>query len=475
MTKVAYVAGREFLATVTTKGFVLGILATPLLIGLIIFLMPRYLTKAPPKVAGQVVVIDPTGAVAGPLAAYLAPERFAERREKTKRDIEDATPEALRAQAKASPGGEAAMQRSIDTALGDVPQLTVVQAAGGTTLDAEKAPLKLALPAPGSGPVPRLALIVVQPDAVRPAGGGAAFGSYELFVRNKLDDRLVDDLRAGMRDAIVAARLRDSGLDPARITSLTSVPRPESRTVTADGERTTNKELNMLLPAAFMILLLVSVMTSGQYLLTSTVEEKSNRVVEVLLSAISASQLMTGKILGQMAVGLLVLALYAGLGMLALVSFATMGLLDPVLLVYLLVFYVLAYFTFASLMAAVGSAVNEMREAQSMMMPIMMLLMVPWILWLPLSREPNSALAVVLSFLPPFGNFVMLLRLTSTSPPPLWQVGLSIAASAVGAYAALWFAAKVFRVGLLMFGKPPTFGTLVRWARMSSQGESRTV
>jgi ABC-2 type transport system permease protein len=72
-----------------------------------------------------------------------------------------------------------------------------------------------------------------------------------------------------------------------------------------------------------------------------------------------------------------------------------------------------------------------------------------------------------MSFIPPIGNFVMILRLTSTSPPPLWQALLAIAVGALGVWFALWFAAKIFRVGLLMYGKPPTFGTLIRWARMS--------
>ena len=270
-----------------------------------------------------------------------------------------------------------------------------------------------------------------------------------------------------MREAIVAARLEASGFDAVRIKVLTEVPRPDSRTVTAEGERTTNRELNIILPAAFMILLLVSVMTSGQSLLTSTVEEKSTRVVEVLLSAVSPMELMTGKIVGQMAVGLLVLVLYAGLGLLALVSFATLGLIDPILLVFLLIFFVLAFFMFASMMAAIGSAVNEMREAQSLMTPIMMILMIPWILWLPLSREPNSLLAVVLSFVPPFSSFVMLLRMTSASPPPMWQAWVSVVVGVAGVYAALVFAAKVFRIGLLMYGKPPSFGTLIKWARMS--------
>ena len=102
----------------------------------------------------------------------------------------------------------------------------------------------------------------------------------------------------------------------------------KSRTVTAEGERGTNEVLNILLPAGFMILLLVSVLTSGQYLMTTTVEEKSSRVVEVLLSAVSPMQLMTGKILGQMAVGFVILALYAGLGVRRLVTFAVLGVLD---------------------------------------------------------------------------------------------------------------------------------------------------
>jgi ABC-2 type transport system permease protein len=467
MKKILHVAGREFMATVTTKGFVFGILVAPLAIGLIIFLTPRYLTKVPPKVEGQVVVIDPTGAVAEGVAAYLTPERFAERREKTRLDIEEATPEALRRQAEATPGAGAAMKQSIDTALGSVPRIQVVALPGGTDQEEAKAPLKVPLPDRGARPDTKLAVIIVKANAVRPANGQETYGTYEMFVRDKLDDRLVDDLHAAMREAIVASRLQAAGFDAARMKVLTSVPRPDSRTVTAGGERKTNKELNIILPAAFMILLLVSVLTSGQYLLTSTVEEKSNRVVEVLLSAVSPMELMTGKILGQMGVGLLVLALYAGLGLLALVSFATLGLVDPFLLVFLLIFFVLAYFMFASMMAAVGSAVNEMREAQSLMTPIMMILMVPWLLWMPISREPNSWLAIVLSFVPPFSSFVMLLRMTSVSPPPMWQAWLSVAIGAAGVYAALVFAAKVFKVGLLMYGKPPTFGTLIKWARMS--------
>ena len=118
-------------------------------------------------------------------------------------------------------------------------------------------------------------------------------------------------------------------------------------------------------------------------------------------------------------------------------------------------------------MAAIGAAVNEMREAQTLMTPVMIITILPWILWMPISQDPNGILATVLSFIPPLSTFTMLLRITSTAPPPVWQIWLSIAVGVVGVYASLWFAAKVFRIGLLMYGKPPTFGTLIRWVRMA--------
>jgi ABC-type Na+ efflux pump permease subunit len=235
--------------------------------------------------------------------------------------------------------------------------------------------------------------------------------------------------------------------------------------VTAEGEGRTNEILNRLIPMALMGLLLMSVLMSGQYLLTTTIEEKSSRVVEVLLSALSPMELMIGKILGQCAVGLLVLALYLGLGLMALLSFASLGLLDPSLIVFLLVFYLLAYLSVGAFMAAIGSAVNELREAQGLMTPVMLIIMIPWFLWMPISRDPNSTLATVLTFVPPLSNFVIMLRLASSTPPPLWQTLMAIAVGAAGVGASLWFAGRVFRIGLLMYGKPPNLATLVRWAR----------
>ena len=161
------------------------------------------------------------------------------------------------------------------------------------------------------------------------------------------------------------------------------------------------------------------------------------------------------------------LAVYAGIGIYALAIFALIGALQLHLIVYMLIFFLIAYFIIGSLMAAIGSAVNDMREAQALMTPVMLVQILPWILWLPISRNPDSLFSIVLSFLPPINCFVMLLRMTSSTPPPWWQVGISIALGLAAAYGALLFAGKVFRVGLLMFGKPPDFRTLIRWVRMA--------
>ncbi|MEN8164796.1 MAG: ABC transporter permease [Acidobacteriota bacterium] len=458
MKKILHVALREFLSTVLTKGFIIGVLVTPVLIGFMVIMLPMLMNEEPPRIEGEIAVIDPTGEVVQGLAAYLKPEAIAERRSETQAKAQEVMEQI--------PGGaaNAAMaQPSLDALLGEVPDLDIVSLNGGNDLEPEKDRLV----GGESGPESRLALITVHSDAVQRTEGQEAFGSYDLFVREKLDDRIIDELRRGMRSTIVDARIRQTDLDRATIEALTRVPRISSTTVTEKGEKETNEVLNMLLPAGFMILLLISVMTGGQYLLTTTVEEKSSRVVEVLLSAVSPMQLMTGKILGQMGVGLVILALYAGMGVAGLVSFAMLGLLDLSLLFYLLIFYVIAYFVMASMMAAIGAAVNEMREAQTLMTPVMVTLMIPWMLWLPITRNPNSLFATITSFIPPINTFVMLLRMTSTSPPPMWQVWLTIAIGLLSVWGALWFAAKVFRVGLLMFGKPPNFATLIKWVKMA--------
>lgn len=263
----------------------------------------------------------------------------------------------------------------------------------------------------------------------------------------------------------MTARLRAHHLDQREIDVLMQVARAPSITVTKGNERPTNRNFNRFLPFAFAGLLLFAILIGGQTLLTQTVEEKSSRVIEVLLSAVSPLELMAGKILGQMAVSFLVLALYVGMGLMVLTSFALFGLIDLSLLAYLVLFFLIAYLVYAAIFGAIGAAVNEMREAQALMTPVMLVLMVPWLFASAIVADPNGTFATALSLIPPVNTFAMMVRLSTTTPPPFWQVGLSVAIGIASVYATIWFAAKIFKVGLLMHGKAPNFSTLIRWAK----------
>ena len=462
MKRVFWIARREFVATVTTKGFIIGILFTPILIVVMIYVMPILLDDTPPRVEGELAVLDSTGVVTEDIAAWLEPEAVARRAGELAEALDEAMPEAVREIGlRGAQGGVA--DRALEAILAQVPDIRVASLPLDADIEAEKAALLVGSVTDGG----RLAVAVVHSDAVERDAAGAEFGDYDLFVRERLDDRVEDEISGALRDAIVSNRVRSSGLDRDEIGALTRVRRVRSTTVTREGEQETNEVLNMMLPGAFMVLLLLAVMTGGQHILLSTVEEKQSRVVEVLLSAVSPMQLLAGKILGQLCVGFVMLGLYGGMGLVALTSFALLGFVDLSLIFYLVIFYLIAYFTLGSWMAAIGSAVNEITEAQSLMMPVMMTMMIPWLLWLPITRDPNGVFAIVTSFVPPINTFVMLLRMSSTTPPPLWQVWLSILVGIAGVYAALWAAAKVFRVGLLMYGKPPNLPTLWRWVRQA--------
>ena len=461
MRRIGHIAVREFLGTVMTRGFVIGVLVLPAILALTFTLGPRLLNQRQAPVRGRVAVVDSTGRVARELRASISPQAITARREEAARRVIASAPAVVRdvVQSRA-----AASSAAVERVSGTVPELELVDLPPGTADAASLASQKAWLT--GAAPGDRhLALVVVHRDAIAPADGGAEYGTYDLYVPPNLDDRLENVLFDCVREAIVAARAGEKSLDPKRLDALMRVTRPPSITVTKGNERATVGVFNRVLPFAFVGLLLISVLMGGQGLVTSTVEEKTSRVIEVLLSAVSPFELLAGKLLGQMGVSLVILGLYIGLAFMMLVSFALFGLLDLSLVFYLFVFFILTYLTIGSAMMAVGSAVNEMREAQSLMMPIILVMMVPWLLAEPIARQPNSTFATAISFIPPVNTFAMLLRLTSSAPPPAWQVWLTIVIGAGSVVVAVWCAAKIFTIGLLMYGKPPDVKTLVRWIR----------
>jgi ABC-2 type transport system permease protein len=194
-------------------------------------------------------------------------------------------------------------------------------------------------------------------------------------------------------------------------------------------------------------------------------------VVEVMASGVSSTTLLAGKLLGVGGAGLTQFLVWS-LSLFA-VSLAMAGPLagtfpmpeiTPLMLVSFVLFFLLGFFFYAALYAAIGSAVNTVQEAQNFVWPVMMPIIIGMVSFTAVLEAPDGAFSVAMSMIPGISPLIMFLRIVVLTPP-LWQIALSIALLALGILGVLWVSARVYRVGILMYGKKPTFPELVKWVR----------
>jgi len=470
MSKVFIIAWREFRQTVLKKAFLIGIIGVPLLIAAIGGATALILINhEEPPLVGTVAVADASGRVADAARIEFHPDQIAEEfAQQVEQAMDVATEMGIPTTASGASGGPdaAAIAAGASFARGEV-RIEIESAAGMDDAAIDRLRERVRN---GS-----LLAAAVIPSAVLEAPDPAVpeeeRPTFDLFVADDLDSQHTDLIERRIGQAIVRVRAADAGLEPDAAMALLRRPWSSTARLTDTGEFTpessSTRELKQMIPMAFMMLLWIATFTAGQHLMMSTIEEKSNRVMEVLLSAVSPMQLMSGKIIGQGGVGLLIMAIYSSLGVGSLITFAAMHLIDPTDLIYLAVYFFMAYFMVASLMAAVGGAVSDIREANTLLTPVMLLMMVPLMLWLPISHDPGGPVATVFSFIPPTIPFAMILRVAADEPVPFWQIPATIAWGYLCMLAMMWMAAKVFRVGVLMYGKPPSPLELVKWLRYS--------
>lgn len=450
MKRIGLVAAREFVTTVSNKGFIIGLLIMPALVFLLIRVGPRIMNARSPEVHGDIVVIDPTGQVMAELRKGLDPAYI----------LRSRVQETLRRISESGADPAASNTGPFSGPATPPPVLRILERPADAAVQKEKDWLmdKTATPS-------RLAVIIIHPDAVTRRDGHMGYGSYDFYISPNLNENTESVIYDAMRGALVQVRLRSGNFDQAAIETAMRVVRPRSVIVAANGEQQTQRGFTRALPFILGLMLFMGVMIGGQTLMTSTIEEKSSRVVEILLSAVSPLELMAGKLIGQMGVSLSVLLVYIGLGLYALSTFSMLGALDMKLVLYLIVFFLITYLVYGALMLSVGAAVNQLSDAQSLLGPIMLLLVAPYILAPVVGAAPNSTFSVAISFVPPVNTFAMIARVASDSPPPVWQVALTALIGVGAACVTVWFAGKIFKIGLLMHGKPPNFATLIRWAR----------
>lgn len=212
----------------------------------------------------------------------------------------------------------------------------------------------------------------------------------------------------------------------------------------------------------FIVLLFMTIQLTGHNLVTSVIEEKSSRIMEVLLSSITPTQLMVGKVLGLGAAGLTMVSVFACVGYIG-----SMNANIPIQLENLLMFvvyYILAFALYSFLLAGIGSICTTEKEAQQLMAPVMMTLILPAIVNMAITENPDGTLAIVLSMFPFTAPGAMLSRMGATSVP-LLQVLLSIGLMLLASLMMMWISVQVFRIGVLMYGKRPSIKEIIRWVR----------
>lgn len=279
-------------------------------------------------------------------------------------------------------------------------------------------------------------------------------------------------LRSTVGAAVVTERFRAAAVDPGvverltrptRVTSLNLLERDASGQV--KPPEAVDERMAAGVPAAMLVLMYLIIMTSAPQLLNSVIEEKMSRISEVLIGSVSPFELMMGKLVGCVGVSLLLAAVYLAGGLGVAAYWGMQEAISPALAGWFLLFLTMAVLLFGSIFIAVGAACSDLKDSQNMMMPVMMLIMFPVFTFAFVLRAPDGNLALGLSLFPTATPFLMLLRIGLQPGPPLWQILLSVVIMTLATFAAVWASGRIFRTGILMQGKSPTLGEMIRWVR----------
>ena len=312
------------------------------------------------------------------------------------------------------------------------------------------------------------AYIVLTPDTL--VNGKAEWRAQSV----KAEVVMRQQIAGYLSRAATKERLKDRGVDPkvyeaARLS--VDLEAHEAKQVES-GESGKNVGMNLAISATFFFLIYLSIFIYGAYIMRGVLEEKNNRIVEVIVSSVKPTTLMLGKILGIGLVGLTQYAVWALLALsitlpgLAVVVGLSEGIPHiPVATIGAFVlFFILGYFLYASLYAALSAPFNTEQEAQQFVMIPGMMLILTSTTWFFAFNQPNGGLATALSFFPFTAPLMMFMRI-SVQTPPLWQIATSVALLCLTIVGVAWFAGRIYRVGILMYGKKPTLPEIVRWAR----------
>jgi ABC-2 type transport system permease protein len=270
-------------------------------------------------------------------------------------------------------------------------------------------------------------------------------------------------------------RFREAGVDPAKLDELSRSVELAPQKVSASGSRAEGSMGAVMLAVVLFFILYISIIMWGQQVMQGVLEEKGSRVIEVVISSVTPFELMLGKLIGICLLGLTQLAIWLGTmlvvttpGLVAAMAVLPAGVsiptLSPVMLINFVLLFILGFLAYATLYAGIGASFNNIQEAQQASSIAMLFVIVPVMVMWPVINDPNSKMATILSLIPMFTPLLMPLRI-AIDMPPIWQLALAYALTIGFVIGMVWICSRIYRVGILMYGKKPTFAEIWKWTR----------
>ena len=422
MRKLRLIVKREYLTRVKTKGFIIGTILVPL-IGLAFCLLIIYLVNHKPTQSMRLVIVDDSGTLAQPITQGLDAK------------LENGKPEFTIVETIVQPASPDTVQQDLRA-----------------RINSEKIDAYLWIPRDPKG-------------------------SFELHMRNPDNFSLIGPLSGAVDQAVISRRLSERGVHLDDIKTILHGADLKLMKVSETGEAE-EKGQSIGIAIALVVLLYTALLMYGIITMRSVLEEKTTRTMEVLISAVRPFELLAGKILGvalaaftQFAIWMISTALLFSYGTLAALGMgqgsAMSGVHIPISLVlYAGIFFVGGYFLYSSMFAAIGAACSNEQDAQQLQWIAMAPLVFCMVIYSMVLNDPTSTASVVLSEIPFFAPVLMALRI-SLQTPPAWQIALALFLLLITTVATVYASAKIYRVGILMYGKRPSLVEMFRWLRYS--------
>lgn len=298
---------------------------------------------------------------------------------------------------------------------------------------------------------------------------------FEFRSRKAGDFVVGETLADALNQAVRSQRLADANINESTLKDLSRNVDLDSKAISETGEEKDSEGL-FIASLAIGMMIYLTLTIYGQVIMGAVVEEKETRIAEILFSSARPFQLLAGKLVGVCLAGLTQLAIWV-VSLAALFGFvaaqadlseltSTLPAITPLMILYFFLFFIAGYFIYASIFALIGSMVTTVQEGGQFSFPPIMLMLIGFYFCFAVIRDPNSGLSFCVSILPFFGPLTMPVRILAETPP-FWQIALALATNGLAIAALVWLAARVYRVGMLMYGKRATIPEVLKWLRQA--------